>query len=354
MTNTPPANSDPPPPRRPSNPPSRPITNPLRPLSPPRPISTPPPTGEPESDEFVAACRAIYEQWHNGTITLEDALAKIAEKQTEAETAKHIGNMARAHLMQGLIRAERNQYGDALTHYEKAHDLYLQAGQRTQANGCKLNMALAYMNRGNYAHADQLFTTLHETSVRQNDAYMQLLVLDNRAQLCQRMEQYDRAKQMIAEGMPLTDVVEKERGVHAVTIRADLQAILARVLLDVRDMEAAYAAAQYAVREAEKTGWAAPKAVAYRIMGRVLAAIDAPPPDQKPADFYFEEAVRLFREMDMAGEVAQTYFDQAVTLVEQGENEKARALLRKAMVGFNRAGMADDAAKAAELHTRLV
>ncbi len=353
MTTTPPANSDPP--RRPSNPPSRPMTGPLRPTStPPRPISTPPPTGEPETDEFVAACRAIYEQWHNGSLTLDGALAQYAAKQAEAEATRHIGNMARAQLMQGLIKAERNLYVDALTHYETAHDLYLQAGQRTQANGCKLNTALAYMNRGNYAHADQLFTTLLETSIRQNDAYMRLLVLNNRAQLFQRMEQYDRAKQMIAEGMPLTDEVEKERGIHAVTIRADLQAILARVLLDVREMDEAYAAAQYAVWEAEKTGWAAPKATAYRIMGRVIAAMETPPTDQKSADYYFEEAVRLFRDMDMAGEVAQTYFDQAVTLVEQEQNEKARALLRKAMVGFNRAGMADDAAKAAELHTRLV
>lgn len=349
---TPPADSNSP--KRPSSHPSRPPLLPARSETPkPRPVSTAPATGEPETPEFVAACRAIYEQWHSGTLDLETALALYSAKEAEAQAAKHVGNMARAALMQGLVRAERNQYADAIPHYEKAHDLYLQAGQQTNANGCNLNMALAHMNQGSYALADQLLMMVYDASLRENDAYLRLLVLNNRAQLFLRMEQYDRAQAMIVEGMPLTDEVEKIRGIHANAIRSDLMAILARVLLDVRDLPGAYAAAQAARHEADITGWTAAKATALRIMGRIVATMEAPPVNEKPAEALFEEAVRLFREMDMAGEVAQTYMDQAVTLIELNEHDKARALLRKAMVGFNRAGMADDAAKAVELHTRL-
>lgn len=342
---------------------SRPPGMARRPSSnPPRAASTPPPLGEPEDPIFVRECRELYERWQSGALTME---AVMGEFRTRLEAAaNHVGNRARAEMMLGLVLTKHNKFDAAMAHYDRAHDDYMRAGQVTQANGCKLNIARLQITRGNYAFADQSLASLYDSSVRHSDIYLRVLVLSNRGNLFQRMEQYERALVVLEEALGLTNEIQADRQSQVPSIQSDIYATRSRVALDIREMDKALEWAQQAITFAEQSGWAAAKATAYRIMGRVVAALelesDAPPAPEDPAeakpnaDYYFDQATQLFREMEMDGEVAQTYYDHAVTLVEQGANEKARVLLRKAMVGFNRVGMADDAARAAELHTRLV
>lgn len=328
---------------------SRPPTRP--PLPPPNPHMD-------ETPDFMRRAETLYDEWHMGRLTFEQLGEMLDELWDEDRSQQRPGNLARLEFTLGTVQINRKQFDEAIRHFEQAREQYVQAGNNARANSCSLNLAIIRMEMGDWAVADRLFESLSDSGVLSNDLQIIAIAQLNRGRLFLRRGQADSARDCLQTALVVFASWPVDRSDRLPHLRSEAYEGLARVELEAGRLKEAYSAAQNALEQAEVSERVMARGAAHRAMGQVLGAMERQkitlPAESRPADEYFEQAATYFRQLEATGEIAATFYEHGVAMVGRGEKDKARALLRKAMMAFQKAGLMDEAAKAAELHTSMI
>jgi tetratricopeptide (TPR) repeat protein len=304
--------------------------------------------------EFDGRCLAIITGWRNGEIPTTEATQKLKNLAREAQTAAHAANQGRAEHLSGYIQHYLGNYTVSNMYYEKARRLFERIGNRRRVATMDLNMGENYRYRGEFKRARRLYRAAYDTSSALGDTRIQTFAITNEALMLISLDDYTNARIALDEALTLTEVWEA--GEQFETVLTEIYYGLAEVDLATNKLSGAWDNAHRALQHAGNSANLHSVGLAYRILGDVLTALDVVPDDArfKNPDEYYRKAIETFKEIDTEAEIARTVFHHAKSLAERGKRRNAAQLLRDAMEIFNKLGMTDDVADAAEVQLRVI
>lgn len=125
------------------------------------------------------------------------------------------------------------------------------------------------------------------------------------------------------------------------------KAFLAACCLALGELDTVPVLCQEALRVAEETSDRRAQAVAHRALAEALTLGTAP--DRQQAEQAMGEAIRLFKELEFRPELARTYVSYARLFQGWGQTGQARTYLTEAIAMFQEMGMDGDLAQAEQM-----
>lgn len=308
--------------------------------------------------EFRAQCNAIFDSWRSGKLPFSDAAQRLQTMAAEAIAAKQLSNQGATEVLMGVMQGYRANLNESINHFERARDLFEQAGDHDRTVTCILNIGETYRLKGNFTRAQRFFHQAYEAAVEINNVSVQSIALTNEGQMLLSMGKVSESQEALHKAYELSNVPleteREEKNRHA--MQCEVLYALAMLYIEMDDLSTAWKYATRSLKQAEELQIPDRLGFANRAIGEVLTVLGkAPTSDIDPdPDTYFQAANEAFREVKAEGELAKTMFAHGKSLAKRGKRMAAARKLQQAMVIFTRLGMVDDAAKAAEAQLTLI
>jgi len=308
---------------------------------------------------------SVLTAWQDGTLSYADAIAKLNDFKARAVAANRLEDQAYAELRHGVIEGYRGNYAPSIEHFERARDLFFQAGSRPQVLTCNINIGETYRLKGNFSRARQYFRLGYEVAVEQGNRDMQVLARTNEAQMLLSQGHTDQAETMLLECYALSEEpfsVQYAEQTEEMARRAwldqriDIIQALTQIYLVSDQIEQAWRFAREAYAVAKQIDAPLAQGFASRAIAQTLTLLGNAGDTGLSADpdVHFLQAIQHFKDINAEGEIARTLFMQGRSLARRSRNTMAARKLHQAVAIFSKLGMVDDAAKAAEEQLKLL
>lgn len=324
-------------------------------------VPNPPPVKGPDHEptpEFDSQLVLVFDRWERSELPARDAIARMEAMSREAQADGQAANQGRAELLLGVVQGYRANLDASIRHFERARALFEQAGNRSRALGCVLNLGESYRLQGNFTRARQLFRAASEAAREIGEADTEAIALCNDGLMLLSLDQPENALAVLTKAREIARLItvadDREE------LECEIEYGLASTHLRLNDAPAAWthalAARELAGRYPNQPLLAG---LANRGLGEVLTALGALPEGSDAslpadADTYFQTSIEAFQSINADGEAARSVFTHALSLAARQQGVSAARKLQQAMIIFTRLGMTDDAAKAAQAQMRVL
>ncbi|MCU0496398.1 MAG: tetratricopeptide repeat protein [Anaerolineae bacterium] len=302
----------------------------------------------------------LLHRWEKGTLSYQEILEQMTLLKRQAIADKRPSDEGHIESRLGVMQGYRGNYDASIEHFERARELYLQAGNRLEVVGTILNIGENYRLKGNYARARQCFQASYEAGVAIADVSSQIISRSNEAQVLISLERYEQAETMLLECLARSDEPWRNEPIdHGRGRKAHLCEMLhglAQIYLALKQPGLAWEHAKRALAVAHELNIQLRLGYANRIIGMVLTQLgnrDEEGFDKEP-DVYFQAAIQAFRSIKADGEIAKTLYEQGLSLGKRGKKQLGARKLQQAMLIFSKLGNVSDAAKAAKEQLALL
>lgn len=305
--------------------------------------------------EFVQHCRAVVDPWELGQMPVKDTIAALRRARQEAQITRYLANVGYAEHMLGYIEHLRGNLESSIQHYTQAHALFNRVANPKYAAHMSLNLAENHRYKGDYDKALELYQDVYEIMESLEEVRLQTFAILNQAMALLDLGEYGNAHRALVRAVALMerwtdDVYQKD------DVWCEINYGLALVHQEQDNGHRAWECALEALKMAQKEMQPWALGYASRIIGILVTRL-GPAPDQSLStnpDDHFKKSMLSFRVINAEAEYARTMFVQASSLGLRGERMEAVRKFQQAMLIFNRLGMIDDAARAAEAQLELI
>lgn len=309
--------------------------------------------------EFRQRYREIFDQWQAGQLPFKQAVDQMMELKKEAISAGQYANQGAIENNIGIMQGYRANLDEGIRHFERARELYEQAGNREHLISTILNLGETYRLKGNFTRAQRYFHAASEASRDIGRIFSQAVAITNEAQISLSMGHLDRARQRLEEALKLCENPWDEpnaRERDRIDNLCEVHHALATICLDENKPQEAWKHAKAALDNAEKIDAAIRVGYANRAIADVITELGKAPEEgfSDDPDEYYKKSIDAFREVKAEGESARTLFAQAHSLGKRGKKRRAARLFQQVMIIFTKLGMTDDAAKAAQAQLEIL
>lgn len=311
---------------------------------------------EPEIDElFAERYRAVMQDWQRGGIGASDAQKELLELQKEAEEDDNSLHYGAVELNLGIIEGYLSNFTKSARHFETARQAFDAVGAISQMITCDLNIGEVYRLQGNFTRAQMFFHRAYSEAKSIDNKRTMAVALTNEGQMWISMGSPNKAFEMLHDALavaenPYSD--EDDELVHRgrLGVLAEIYHALTQICLANNDTVHAWTYAKKSYENAQETQHPMRMGYGNRAIADAITALgDAPEPAfEHDPDVYYKQALEYFRAVHMEGDVAKTMFARGKSLVRRGKKAAAAKLFQQSLVIFEKLGMTDDAAKAAE------
>jgi tetratricopeptide (TPR) repeat protein len=309
--------------------------------------------------EFNTRCMELLAQWEGGQRPVEEVLATLTQMSQEAHTENHLVDQGRAEQLLAYVYHIRGHLETSIHHNERAHRLFMTAGNERRAGIIELNQGENYRFKGNFSRAVRLFQSAQRIAAKYDSLTAQTIATVNEGLVLVTLKQDKEAYRVLNAGFALADQwpldTDSNRQSHG-RMLSEIYYGKAVIYLRAGEHQRAWSNAVEALRLANSTGDPILRGYANRTIAEVITALGGVPDDDYAAspDDYFREAMNAFKELDAQAEIARTMFAQAISLGQRGRRTTAARKLQHVMSIFSQLGMVDDAARAAEAQLGLI
>jgi tetratricopeptide (TPR) repeat protein len=311
---------------------------------------------EPQVDEvFAERYRATMADWQSGGISASDAEQELMALGKEAEDEGNRLHRGAVELNLGIIQGYLANFTRSAHHFENARQDLESVGAISQMLTCDLNIGEVYRLQGNFARAQIFFHRAFMEAKNIDHKRTMAVALTNEGQMWISMGSPNKAYDMLHEALsiasqPYSDEDDERVHLARLGVLAEIYHALTQISLANGDTIKAWSYAKNSYENANLTQHPMRMGYGNRAVADAITALgDAPEPsfDHDP-DTYYKQAMDYFRAVHMEGDVAKTMFARGKSLVRRGKKASAAKLFQQALVIFEKLGMRDDAAKAAE------
>jgi tetratricopeptide (TPR) repeat protein len=313
--------------------------------------------------EFDAFCMSILRSWRAGEMPFNEAISAMTQKGQDALHEAHLANQARAEQLLGYLQHYRGNLNTSIRHYDRARELFQQAGNDRRLMIIDLGNGENYRLKGDFSKARRLYRSAYETARTLSELELQTMAVVNEGLVLLALNQYLPAARAFQEGLDLC-AGWRERFDERPAVLCEVHHGLTTIYLEGGQLDLALTHAGEALAAAAQSGEPRQVGYAYRALGEVvtrfepgaapLTTINAPLANISDPDECFRAALQAFREVHMEAEIARTMFAQARSLAWRGRRTTAARKLQQVMIMFSELGMVDDAARAAEAQLAVI
>jgi len=306
---------------------------------------------------------ALISAWEEGQTTYEVAMARF--EVLVAEIADENPNdHGLIEYRWAMIDGYRGSYEASIQHFERARDFFVTGGMRRRVIACHLNIGETYRLKGNFTRARQYFRIGYEAALELGHREMQVTCRINESQMLISLGYMEQAEGTLLECYTLAsepfpidadrDPERAERGrlSHVVDITKSLTTIYA----SRRQADEAWRYAREANLIAHTLHVTLLMGFADRSMGEAVSLN----PDRREdgvnldPDFYFQQSIQHFKEVNAEAEIARTLLVQGRSLIGRGKRTQAGRKLNQAIAIFSGLNLIDEASRAAEEQLKLL
>jgi tetratricopeptide (TPR) repeat protein len=305
------------------------------------------------SPEFDARCMNHIRGWQHGELPSADVVLALKNLSREAASNGHTANEARAEHLSGYMQHYLGNLSISITHYERARQLFDRVGNRNRVIIMDINQGENFRFRGEFKKARRLYRHAYEAAASLNNVRLQTISIANEGLMLVSLKDYQQAYEALQEGLRLSNLWDDTANLEA--LRTEVYFGLAQVALAVGQPETAWQDAHSSLEAARKAEIMHSVGLAYRILGEALTALGTAPSDSdfKSPDDYYRAALETFRSIDAEAEIGRTIYSHAQSQAKRSRRRNAAQLFKEAMVIFQKLGMTDDAARAAEAQLQV-
>lgn len=311
---------------------------------------------EPQVDEvFAERYRATMQDWQSGGISASDAESELFALYQEAEAEGNRLHQGAVELNMGIIEGYLSNFTESARRFENARQHLESAGAISQMLTCDLNIGEVYRLQGNFARAQIFFHRAYTEAKNIDHKRTMAVALTNEGQMWISMGSPNKAAEMLQEALSIASepyspdedvLVERSR----LGVLAEIYHALTQISLANGDTIKAWIYAKSSYENALLTQHPMRMGYGNRAIADAITALgDSPEPAfEHDPDVYYKQALDCFRAVHMEGDVAKTMFARGKSLVRRGKKAAAAKLFQQSLVIFQKLGMTDDAARAAE------
>lgn len=306
------------------------------------------------SPEFDARCMNYIRGWQHGELPSADVVKALKELSREAALAAHTANEARAEHLAGYMQHYLGNLNISISHYERARHLFDRVGNRNRVIVMDINQGENFRFRGEFKKARRLYRQAYEAAASLNSVRLQTIAIANEGLMLVSLKEYQAAYAALQEALRLSELWEDNNNLEA--LRTEVYFGLAQVALASNKPESAWEDANLSLQAARRAEIMHSVGLAYRILGETLTDLGQAPNDAEfnNPDEYYRAALETFRSIDAEAEIGRTIFSHAQSQAKRSRRRNAAQLFREAMVIFQKLGMTDDAANAAEAQLQVI
>lgn len=323
--------------------------------------STPEPSVSPAIQSETAA---LISGWEEGQVPYEEVIARFDVLITEAIAAKRPNDHGQIEYRRAMIEGYRGNYDVSIKHFENARDLFIAGGMRRRVIACHLNIGETYRLKGNFTRARQYFRIGYEAALELGHREMQVTCRINEAQMLVSLGYMEQAETTLLECYSLAsepfphdvdrDPARIERG--RLTHIVDITKALTTIYASRRQAEQAWQYALECYTVAHSLNVTLLTGFADRAMGEAVSLNPNREEEgiKSDPDFYFQQSIQRFKEVDAEAEIARTLMSQGRSLIGRGKRTQAARKLNQAIAIFSRLNLTEEASRAAEEQLKLL
>lgn len=316
------------------------------------------------SPEVQSETAALISRWEEGQTSYEDVIARFDVLIAEAIAAKRYNDHGQIVYRRAMIEGYRGNYEVSIHYFEVARDMFIAGGMRRRVIACHLNIGETYRLKGNFTRARQYFRIGYEAALELGHREMQVTCRINEAQMLVSLGYMEQAESTLLECYALArepfpldsdrdpERIERGRLIHLVDITKSLTTIYA-------SRNQADEAWRYA-RECYTTAYTLNVTLMMGFADRAMGEAATLNPnrgdegDIHPPDYYFQQSIAHFKEVDAEAEIARSLLSQGRSLIGRGKRTQAARKLNQAIAMFNQLNLIDEARRAAEEQLKLL
>jgi tetratricopeptide (TPR) repeat protein len=306
------------------------------------------------SPEFDARCMNFIRGWQHGELPSADVVRSLKQLSREAAASGHLANEARAEHLSGYMQHYLGNLSISITHYDRARQLFDRVGNRNRVVVMDINQGENFRFRGEFKKARRLYHQAYDAAAALQNVRLQTIAIANEGLMLISLKDYQQAYDCLQESLRLSNLWEDTNNLEA--LRTEVYFGLAQLALVLGQPETAWQDAHLSLEAARKAELMHSVGLAYRILGEALTALGTAPSDSdfKSPDDYYRAALEIFRSIDAEAEIGRTIYSHAQSQAKRHRRRNAANLFREAMVIFQKLGMTDDAANAAEAQLQVI
>lgn len=306
------------------------------------------------SPEFDARCMNFIRGWQTGELPSAEVVKALKELSRSAALAGHTANEGRAEHLSGYIQHYLGNLSVSIAHYDRARYLFDRVGNRNRVIVMDINQGENFRFRGEFKKARRLYRQAYEAAASIESVRLQTISIANEGLMLVSLKDYQTAYDALQEALRLSQLWDDNNNLDA--LRTEVYFGLAQVALASNRPEAAWEDAKLSLDSALKAEIIHSVGLAYRILGEALTDLGQVPHDAEfnNPDEYYRAALEAFRNVDAEAEIGRTIYSHAQSYAKRSRRRNAAQLFREAMVIFQRLGMTDDAANAAEAQLQVI
>ena len=286
---------------------------------------------------------------------VRDTIAALWKAKQEAQITRFLANVGYAEHMLGYIEHLRGNLESSIEHYTQAHALFNRVSNQKFAAHMSLNLAENYRYKGDYDRVLEIYQEVYEIMESLDEVRLQTFAILNQAMTLLDLGEFSNAHRALVRTVALMerwpdDLDQKD------DVWCEINYGLALVHLEQDNPHRAWECAQVALEMAQKEMQPWALGYAYRVIGILVSRLGTVPDESLSTDpdDHFKKSMLSFRVINAEAEYARTMFIQARSLGRRSERMEAVRKFQQAMLIFNRLGMIDDAARAAEAQLELI
>jgi tetratricopeptide (TPR) repeat protein len=262
--------------------------------------------------------------------------------------------MAHSLNLLGVLESVSGQFQDAARHFKKALEIFNSLGNRRRAMPLMNNLGVIAEARGDYlearAHYQEALDMAREIGNRDGE----MVYLSNLGGTKARLGNYVSAE------TDLRQVIQMA-GSGGLDVLSTTYSFLAEACLGQGKTKEALNSARRALALAEEMESQEDLGIAWRVLGRVAASVQAPIPvtthgEGQPrtagAEACFAESERIFKNIEREEERARTLREWARYKLEQGNQKQGMRLWEQARAIFVRLGAQPEVDRMEELYAK--
>jgi tetratricopeptide (TPR) repeat protein len=305
--------------------------------------------------KFVEKCRNALDRWEEGAMSIRETILILNQCSQEAMITHHLANQGYVEHILGYIEHTRGNLESSIQHYKQARALFVHINNQRFRARMELNLGENYRFQGDFDQALELYQNVYMITEQVGDLRIQTFSVVNKGTALFELGENNNAYQAFEEGLALIEQWQQHFE-QKNKILGETHYGMALIHMRRDDPDAAWEHLHKCLQAAEARNQPWTRGYAHRLAGILVSEID-PLPDSTLSpnpDDHFQQAMDAFKEINAEAELARTIYAQARSLGQREERLQAARKFQQAMLIFNRLGMINDAALAAEAQLNLI
>lgn len=306
-------------------------------------------------EEFAERYRAVMQTWQSGQASARVAGASLENLLEEAEQSGNRMNQGGVELNIGIIEGYLANFVGSARHFEMARQHFSAEDAHSFVITCDLNIGEVYRLQGNFPRAQMFFRRAYDDAREIDNQRTMANALTNEGQMWLSSGSLRKARECLNEAIeiaknPYPDEDTEHIRLARLGVLAEIYHALTQIALIEEATDAAWLYAKQSYKYGEQTEQPMYLGFGNRAIADAITALDeAPEADfSSDPDVYYKKALENFKQVNMEGDVAKTFFARGNSLVKRGKKTAASKLYQRALEIFSRLGMSADAATVAD------